>query len=522
MRALQPFTLAVVRGDALECIRLLGDADYILVPQMLGEALPYVYQPYLIGAPDAPVLSSIAASALSASDQESTAEGAQRTLHDLVRREERRLRAPVRRAMRLEAAADAPASRDFSVLASLAEPLRFASVKAALRYEGARVLLYMDERTAAAYPENELTALGKLYDEVLYAVDHDWFGAESDIDGNGRVIVLMTPAVNALVTAAECATIGFATGFFYGFDLAGAAPESNRGEIFYAMTPDPDGAYSCAHSSADVEQILPATFVHELQHMISYGYRVLGNGVEPEVPWLNEGLSHIAEELGSVHYESRYPAPSGRTRPEQLFPDSAGPLIIGNLFNSYRFLRFSQQYSVVSCAPGSFCYTAERGGAWLFLRWLADATGDAKLFEKLVQSGLRDRQNIEAATGATFADHFAEFAMAVWADSIVAYPRASVSPRLRFTTRNLRQLYSALYDAYGPLGGVPQRFPLSATDLDANTRVKAAMRPGTLQAFRIRAATGRAEIALSYTADGGLPLRTDQGAQLSIMRVPTP
>ncbi len=524
LTTLAVYQAATVHGDQLECVRLAADADYILLPQFLGESMPYVLHPYLIGPTDAPI---VAARALTDEAAALRAPSTAERLHDLIRRHESRFDASPASAKRqtpsakLQTALPDITSRGFSVLATLQEPLRFDSVPATLRFSGDNVLLYLDDRVATAYDEAELAAFGALFDDVLHPVDRAAFGAESDIDGNGRLIMLVTPTVNALVSASACATQGFATGFFYGFDLAGAPPQSNRGEIFYAMSPDPSGTYSCPHTKSDVAALLPTTFAHELQHMISYGQRVVARGQSPELPWLNEGLSHIAEELAAAHFEARYPPPSGRSDPTQIFPDSAGPFIIGDLFNSYRFLRFSEQYSVSTCAPGSFCFTPERGGAWLFLRWLRDATNDPQLFSKLLQSSEQGRANVAAAAGRSFQDLFGDFAIAVWGDSIVGSPRASVAAPRRFATRNLRQLYSALYFTYGISRGIPQPFPITPIALDVDERVESVMRPGTFQAFSVRTPEG-AEVAIALTSDAGSPLSPAHAAQLSILRVPRP
>lgn len=523
LSTLAVFDGATVRGAALECIRLAENAEYIVVPQMLGPTLPYAYQKFVIGAPDAPVSTQPMIAALTVNaDALLSAPSTQERLHGVLRERERLLRPRRLAGMRVASDVGDPVSRDFSVLASLSDATKFAKINTALRFAGTHVLLYVDERTASIYTDAELTALGVQFDEQLYGVDRAAFGAESDIDGNGKVIVLLTPAVNALVSASDCATFGFATGFFYGFDLASTAPESNKGEVFYAMTPDPQGTYSCAHTKADVAALLPATFVHELQHMISYGQHVVAKGLPAEVPWLNEGLSHVAEELASLYYEARYPPPSGRTNPSQIFPDSASPFIVGNLFNSYRYLRFSEQYSIISCAPGSFCSTPERGGAWLFLRWLADNSADPKLFEKLVQASEPGTENVERVTDRTFGDLFGEFALAVWGDSIAGAPRTSTRAALRFSSRNLRRLYNAMYETYGPLRGVPQRFPIAPIELDPAARREGAMRPGSFQVFHLRTPANHSRFALGLTSDSGEPLSAAHEAQVSILRVPLP
>ena len=160
--------------------------------------------------------------------------------------------------------------------------------------------------------------------------------AFADLDGDGHVVVLLTPVANRMSIASECVQRGYVTGFFYGVDLLERDPHSNRGEVFYGFVPDSTGRYSCAHTASDVERTLQATFPHELQHLISFNQHVLVRGGAPEATWLNEGLSHAAEELVARMYDARYPAPLGRGTREQLYPDSAGPYIAPQLLNAYR------------------------------------------------------------------------------------------------------------------------------------------------------------------------------------------
>lgn len=523
-----------VAGASLACVILAPNARYLVMPQFATTAMPYAYYPYAIGLPGAPVVArgEVAARAVRSSVIDPVLPGpvhpADR-LHDRLREAEARLRPDrsVRGAVRARAegalafATPAPAlgtSRDFSILAGLTEPATFARATASLRFAGSHVLLYLDERASGSFTASELTALGRQFDEVLYPIDREAFGPESDVDGNGRIIVVLSPAVNALVRADECASFGYVTGYFFGFDLASTAPGSNRGEVFYAMTPDPGGVHSCAHSAADVARVLPATFVHELQHMISFARRVLEADGAPEVAWLNEGLSHLAEELAARYYESKYPAPAGRTAPGQLFPDSASALMLGNLRNSYRFLVAPRQHAVAACAPSSFCSTANRGASWLFLRWLADRHGDAAI-RAMVQTGTRDARNIEQATGRSFPELFGDFVLATWSDSIVGASRGAVAERHRFATRNLRQMYNALYEAYGPLGGIPRPFPLEPLELRADERLQSAMHPGTFDIFAIRTPSGVARLPIGFTDESGALLSPLLSPQLAIMRL---
>src|SRR5205823_14306953 len=93
-----------------------------------------------------------------------------------------------------------------------------------------------------------------------------------------------------------------------------------------------------AHSTSTLLNDIPAIFLHELQHMINFGQHVVVNGGDSEEGWLDEGMSLIAEELGSRYYEARYPTPSGRTEPQQVLPDSSQSFCVDKLVNSYSYL----------------------------------------------------------------------------------------------------------------------------------------------------------------------------------------
>ena len=153
---------------------------------------------------------------------------------------------------------------------------------------------------AGGYDSTDIATVGALFENPTYGLhvlDTTAFGPESDVDGNGVVIILLTPKVNKL--SGTCSG-GIIAGFFLGFDLT-SGTGSNNGEVFYSMVPDPTNATgTCAISTAEANYLLPVTFIHEFQHMISFNQHVLIR-LSPftEDTWLNEGLSHFAEELGS-------------------------------------------------------------------------------------------------------------------------------------------------------------------------------------------------------------------------------
>lgn len=395
-------------------------------------------------------------------------------------------------------------TRTFRVLASLTG-VSYSTVTARLRFAGTNILFYDDVGSPAPLSDDEVTRLGRLFDETLYRLDVATFGAESDIDGNGRVIVLTTPVVNAITPTADCSASGFVPGFFNGTDLTTRNTNSNRAEIFYAFVPDPKGERSCGHLSDEVLRLLPETFAHEFQHMISFNQHVLVRRGTGEATWLNEGLSHIAEELGARYYDDRYPAPSGRATPSQFLPDSAFMMIRGNLTNAAAYL----------ANPGAFSVTAfsglgtleERGAAWLFLRWLGAQKGDA-VFGRLVQTAQTSRTNVESATGETLDALLGDFSIALFADSVPGIARSAISPRYRLGQRTMRELLARSLTR--------PAYPLVVRTVSGGATVTGSMVQGTALHYQLTVPVGGSVIRLSAPGGGAIP--ASAGAQLGILR----
>ena len=409
--------------------------------------------------------------------------------------------------------------RNFRVLADTSGTT-FKTAAARLMYAGSNVLVYVDTLAPAnGFTSTQIQAFGTLFDQTLYPIDTAAFGGPSDIDNNGRVIVLMTPAVNALTSPSDCQTQGFVVGFFEEEDLSGGPsdPNSNNGEIFYSIVPDPSSTFSCAHTVDDVGANTPATFVHELQHLVSYSQHVVIHNGDPEYGWLDEGMSILAEELGSLYYEQKCPGTACRSDPSQLFPDSSQGFVQGFLYDSYQYVLLPDTASVTlhSDADDGFSW---RGGDWLLVRWLADHNGTGVL-KKLDQSTLTGVANIEAATGQSFPALFANFGVALFADSLPGLSRSTAPSVDRFTTRNLRQLWNRLYVTSPGAPDIPYANPLIVTSITADTSL-AVMDPGTMSFFRLDTPSGAATVSLQFSGAGGTALPAAARPQLAIFRLP--
>jgi hypothetical protein len=407
-------------------------------------------------------------------------------------------------------------TRTFTVLSAIPansqEELAFDTVSATLRFAGQNILIYVDQQSPSGpngFSDSVIAKLGTWFDQDLYPIGVSTFGSESDIDGNDRVIVLMTPVVNGLTAQNNCDVV--IAGFFFGLDFT-QDPNSNRGEVFYSLVPDPQGQFSCPRTTATVEGSAPPTFIHEFQHMISFNQHVLVRGGADEDAWLNEGLSHIAEEVVARFYDNKYPIlPPGR-----LFSDTANIFITNDLSNSYDFLESTATTSLTLFeSTGSL---EERGAAWLFLRWLADQK-DSTIFARLVQTNLRSIANVENVAAESFPVLFGDWALALWTDSIPGHPRASVPERNRFKSRNLRMIYARL-NAIAP-AQFPRVYPLVPRHIGLlGSSVESSMYPGTMEYLDALSSDSDPAIGFRFARPDGQTFVAALRAQLGVFRLP--
>jgi hypothetical protein len=528
--ALQPLQGVTVDASKTGCAILpAADARYLVIPQFAAEpdtTSVVSAVPFALGAVSTTVTVRTLPTVAGA-----TAPGVGAQFDLALRRAESaivdRLGPPKPKATPREMFVVAPptlgSTRTFNVLKNL-DGSAFDQIPAKLSFVGNNVLVYTDATPIAGggFSDADIQGLGPIYDQTLYPLDVATFGSETDIDDNGRVIVLLTKGVNALTPKSTCST-GYIAGFFYGLDLYDGAKNSNSGEVFYAAVPDPAGNVGCALSVAGTKQTGPSTFIHEFQHMISFGQHVLVRNGRPEIVWLNEGLSHIAEETAGRYYENKFPSPSGRTNPSQFFPDSAQGYTPPLLQNAYRWMLAPRASS-----PLWFSSTGtleERGSIWLFLRWLADHKGEG-IFARLDQTSLTGSANLTAVAGESMASLYADFAIATILDSVPGQSRAAIPARWKFNDgRVLRRIFNRFANPLSGTAPAPfsSPFPVTFDTLKPTLgAMSASLLPGGLTyAIATTTAIGGA----STIRFGALPLTFDAfapkyGAQVSIVRLP--
>lgn len=345
-------------------------------------------------------------------------------------------------------------ARSFKVCSKL-DCSALATVSAHAKTVNGHLAIYVDDSAPAnGLTQTDLDSLGALFDTRLYAIDTTAYGRESDIDSNTVVVVLMTNVVNKLVSTQTCTTQGFVAGFFFGADIDPQfASTFNHGEVFYSIVADPSGTLSCAHSVARLKQLVPVTFIHEFQHMISYNQHVLVHGGSPQVTWLDEGMSHFAEELGG---RSFLPADNA----------SFSNFVLGDLFNAYSYLDSTGTHFLsFSSGIGSL---AERGAAWLFVRYLADQFAADTSFASIATftrtlelTNLLGAADIQNATGTPFTTLVQRWALANYVSDLPGFTPPS---ELQYKSWHFRTTYASLNGQcsnFTPPCPFPKPFPLT-------------------------------------------------------------
>jgi hypothetical protein len=294
----------------------------------------------------------------------------------------------------------------------------FDEVRAVARYVGEQAVLYVDEAApSGGFNTADLEAFSETFDEMIYPTVTGAFGTPSDLDGNDRVVILFTAAVNRL---SPRGSDGFVGGFFYGLDLLVDSENSNEGEIFYALVPDPTGEVADPHPKTQVLEVTPAILAHEFQHMVHFNQRVLVGGAgATEALWLSEGLAQMAEELVARAYE-------------EVASPTAEDFRSGNLARARRYLSDPPAVSlIVTAGQGSL---AERGAGWLHVLYLTERYGEA-ILGRLTASARRGVDNVVFETGASW-----EAVLADWWAALYLDGRGDYAPELGFGSFGLREL----------------------------------------------------------------------------------
>jgi hypothetical protein len=302
------------------------------------------------------------------------------------------------------------------------------------------VIVADNNNPAGGFTDAEYVAIGEQFDDFVYPIDVMYFGAPEDIDENGdRAVIFYTRAVNELTPAGSDAIIG---GFFHPRDLFPktssdpnfACATSNESEMFYMLVPDPLGTVNGnIRAKASVREGTIGVLGHEFQHLINASRRLYVNDANDfEEVWLNEGLSHIAEEL--LYYSATGFGPRQNITFSQLVATQERV----NAVNAYQIDNFGRLLEYLEDPEGNSPYAdndelATRGAAWQLLRYAADRSTKSQqvIWFDLANSDNNHFTNFNAVLG-DFFTIARDWAAAQYADDAVATAPVHQHPSWHF------------------------------------------------------------------------------------------
>jgi hypothetical protein len=354
---------------------------------------------------------------------------------------------------------------------------------------------------ANGFSDADYTKFAAQFDTLVYPLDVAAFGAPSDLDGNGKVAIVFTRTVNELVTSSSGYYVG---GFFNPRDLFakvdavnGNCPGSNEGEMFYMVVPAPAGINGVVHTVGEVDSITTGILAHEFQHLINAGRRFYINTTAQdfEETWLNEGLSHIAEEL--LYYRE-----SGFT-PRSNLTDSVIRVLNRPLYGHWKddaSANFSRLLEYIEDPTNNTPYAdddelATRGATWSFLRYAADrlASTDGTLWQKFDNSTVEGFETLKVAYGTDPAPLFRDWAVANFMDDF----GVATDPIYTHKSWNFRDIFVNTFL------NIP-KYPLAVSTLADGGRVSFSVRGGTAAYVRFSVPASK-EGLLTFASGGGLP-----------------
>lgn len=352
---------------------------------------------------------------------------------------------------------------------------------------------------SGGFSDSDYASFATMFDTLINPLDVQTFGQPTDIDHNGKVVILFTKEVNKLTPRGSNGVVG---GFFFDRDLfpttdtqnfQGCAT-SNVGEMFYVLVPDPNAVYSDKRTASDVLTLTPGTLAHEYQHLINAGRRLYVNTSAdyPEVVWLNEGLSHIAEEL--LFYKA-----TGLGPRENIDLNTARS--VSSQFSEYQGSNFGRFDEFITSPAQTSPYADNdnlntRGATWDLLRYLADhhGSGDGQQWFNLTNGPDTGQANLAHVFGNDFLTQIRDWATSVFSNDVPGL----TDPRFLESSWNMRSIFPGLSNGSG---GALGKYPLSIVPLADAQPANLLLNAGGVAYLRFTVPQG-GQASIDWTSSG--------------------
>ena len=238
------------------------------------------------------------------------------------------------------------------------------TVTATLVAENSRAIAYLDNAlpaNAANISTAQIETMLNEFSNSTFDIITNTYGGPSDVDNDNKVLFLFTHLVDQ---------VGGVAGFYSSGSLF-TTSRGGDGNVADMMFISP------TREIASYEALL----AHEFQHLISFNQHVLVQNGDSEETWLNEGLSHVAEDLVGGHIDG------------------------GNADLVADFMNNPERYALTGDASLN---SGIRGAAYLFVRGLMESFG-SDVPGRLVKTNKVNIANVEDISGQTFDNVYRTF-----------------------------------------------------------------------------------------------------------------
>ncbi len=330
----------------------------------------------------------------------------------------------------------------------------FKAIDAVARVVGAKGVWLEDvANPTGGYTADDFQQFSDMLDDLVYDTDVDYFGVPSDLDGNGRIVVVITQEINKFSTPA----LGFvAAADLFPRDVCAA---SDEGEVYYGVTPDPSGMFNLGEYSRERGiRDTPTLISHEFAHIIQLSRRFVLNTHNPMASWTAEGQATLAEEVVGHLEEGRS---SGQNYGFAVAFNTDAPASTDwysdRFVDLVNYFGFETADSRVPGAPEECSWIARKpanpgpclggrdvyGTPWSLLRWVADQYGptfpggEKGLHRAIIDDAGVGYANITDVVGVPINTLLARWAAALYADDRVP----GLDPALTLPSWNLFDIF---------------------------------------------------------------------------------
>lgn len=388
--------------------------------------------------------------------------------------------------------------------------VNFIPIKTVARKIGTRGVWLEDvENSPNGFITQDWQDLSDQLDTPIYPTDAAYFGDATDIDGNGRVGIVVTKEVNR----SRPGLLGFVISSDFFASGPGGCPSSNEGEVYYGRAPDSAGTFGAAYLRQDALDDAPFVIAHELAHIIQFGRRLTVS--RPIITqWEAEAQATLAEEVVGHAAEGNTTGQNyGRDIAQNR--DNVGIDWYGNGFSDLAlFYGFETRTTRVTGAPEQCSWLTPTGAGndgpciggrqpyagWSFLRWLSDHFGPSRpggeqsIHRALIDNSLVGFANIENVIGVPIDSLLAQWAAMLYIDDRVV----GAAARLTLPSWDMFDIFERGIVESGRLRPEERAFQ-SFTDT-------LTVRGGSLGYFRVSNAVGRPATAIRVRDRSDQPL----------------